>query len=43
MKILITGSSGFISSNLVEFLNKKKIYTIGIDKNYPKFVNCKKF
>lgn len=43
MKILITGSSGFIGSNLVEFLNKKKIYTIGIDKNYPKFVDCKKF
>ena len=32
MTILVTGSSGFIGSNLKEFLKKKKIKFIGIDK-----------
>ena len=32
MTILVTGSSGFIGSNLIEFFKKKKIKFIGIDK-----------
>ena len=31
-KILITGGSGFIGSNLIEFLLKKKIKVFNIDK-----------
>ena len=30
--ILITGSSGFVGSNLINFFLKKKIRYIGIDK-----------
>tara|TARA_Y100000768_G_scaffold388065_1_gene381748 strand:+ start:2007 stop:3032 length:1026 start_codon:yes stop_codon:yes gene_type:complete len=32
-KIVITGGNGFIGSNLVNFLIKKKFYVINIDKN----------
>ena len=32
-KIVITGGNGFIGSNLVNFLIKKNIYVINIDKN----------
>ena len=31
-KIIVTGGSGFIGSNLVNFLIKKKYYVINIDK-----------
>ena len=34
MKFLITGSSGFVGEELVNFLQKNPIYTtLGIDKN----------
>ena len=32
-KIVVTGGNGFIGSNLVNFLLKKKYYVINIDKN----------
>ena len=32
-KIIVTGGNGFIGSNLVNFLIKKKYYVINIDKN----------
>ena len=31
-KIIVTGGSGFIGSNLVNFLLKKKYFVINIDK-----------
>ena len=31
-KIVVTGGSGFIGSNLVKFLLKKKYFVINIDK-----------
>ena len=31
-KIIVTGGSGFIGSNLVNFLIKKKYFVINIDK-----------
>ena len=40
-KIIVTGGSGFIGSNLVNYLVKKKYFVINIDKltyssnNYP--------
>ena len=37
MKILITGGSGFIGTNLIEYLQKKGKYTLlSIDKNQPR-------
>tara|TARA_A100001015_G_C15039730_1_gene738851 strand:+ start:2408 stop:3436 length:1029 start_codon:yes stop_codon:yes gene_type:complete len=32
-KIIVTGGSGFIGSNLIQFLLKKKFFVINIDKN----------
>ena len=32
-KIIVTGGSGFIGSNLVQFLLKKKYFVINIDKS----------
>ena len=32
-KVIVTGGNGFIGSNLVSFLLKKKYYVINIDKN----------
>ena len=32
-RILVTGGNGFIGSNLVNFLTKKKYFVINIDKN----------
>ena len=35
-KVIVTGGSGFIGSNLVNFLIKKKLFVINIDKlTYP--------
>ena len=31
-KIIVTGGSGFIGSNLVDFLIKKKFFIINLDK-----------
>ena len=31
-KVIITGGSGFIGSNLVDYLIKKKYFVINIDK-----------
>ena len=31
-KIIVTGGSGFIGSNLVNFLIKKKYFVVNIDK-----------
>ena len=31
-KIVVTGGNGFIGSNLVNFLTKKKYFVINIDK-----------
>ena len=43
MKILITGGSGFIGTNLIEFLLKEGEYSfISIDINQPKIENHKK-
>ena len=45
MTILVTGSSGFIGSNLVKHLQKKKLSFHGIDKvsnPYFKFKNFNK-
>ena len=33
MKIIVTGGNGFIGSNLIKFLIKKKYFVINIDKN----------
>ena len=32
-KVIVTGGNGFIGSNLIKFLIKKKFYVINIDKN----------
>ena len=32
-KIVVTGGNGFIGSNLVNFLLRKKYFVINIDKN----------
>ena len=32
-KIIVTGGNGFIGSNLIKFLIKKKYFVINIDKN----------
>ena len=32
-KVIVTGGSGFIGSNLVSFLLRKKYFVINIDKN----------
>ena len=32
-KLIVTGGSGFIGSNLVDFLIKKKYFVINIDLN----------
>ena len=42
MKILITGCNGFIGSNLLSFLKKKKIDTIGWDISQTSNQNCRK-
>ena len=47
-KIIVTGGSGFIGTNLVNFLLKKKYFVINIDKltyssnNYSDAVKNKK-
>ena len=50
-KVVVTGGSGFIGSNLVKYLLKKKYYVINIDKlsysanpyNLKKIVKNKKY
>ena len=44
-KIIVTGGLGFIGSNLIELLIKKKFYVINIDKiTYSSnFYNTKEF
>jgi dTDP-glucose 4,6-dehydratase len=43
-KVIVTGGSGFIGSNLVEFLIKKNFFVINIDKNtYTKNSNFFKY
>ena len=32
-KVIVTGGNGFIGSNLVNFLLKKKYFVVNIDKN----------
>ena len=41
-KIIVTGGLGFIGSNLIDLLIKKKYYVINIDKkqNYDDFVTA---
>lgn len=41
--ILITGSSGFIGSNFINFLLKKKIKFYGVDKKNNKYLSFKNF
>lgn len=43
MTILVTGSSGFIGSNLIKTLDKKKINFIGIDKIKNPYFKIKNF
>ena len=43
MTILVTGSSGFIGSNMVKYLENKKVKFIGIDKIKNPYFNLKKF
>ena len=43
MSILITGSSGFIGSNLIEFFKSKKVKFFCLDKRNNKYLNCKDF
>ena len=43
MKILVTGSSGLIGSNLVERLKKQGHYVVGADIKEPQFVQPDKF
>ena len=33
-KILVTGASGFIGSNLLKFLNRKKFFVTGISNSH---------
>ena len=44
-KVIVTGGSGFIGSNLVKYLLKKKYFVINIDKlSYSAHpLNVKKF
>ena len=43
MSLLITGSSGFIGTNLIEFLGDKKIKFFCLDKKKNKYLNCNNF
>lgn len=43
MSLLITGSSGFIGSNLIKYLEKKKINFFCLDKKINRYFNCKNF
>ena len=41
--ILITGSSGFIGSNFVNFFIKNKVKFYGLDKKKSHYINFKNF
>lgn len=43
MSLLITGSSGFIGTNLVKYLDKKNIKYYGIDKKVNNYIKIKNF
>lgn len=43
MSLLITGSSGFIGTNLIKYLSNKKIKFLCIDKNINKYFKVKNF
>ena len=43
MTILVTGSSGFIGTNLVNYLRNKKIKFVAIDKRKNKYFKLKNF
>ena len=43
MTILVTGSSGFIGSNLIRFLQKKNIKFFGVDKVFNPYFKIKNF
>lgn len=43
MSLLITGSSGFIGTNLIKFLNKKKTKFFSLDKVKNKYIKDKNF
>ncbi len=43
MSLLITGSSGFIGSNLIKFLISKNVKFFCLDKKRNKYFNCKNF
>ena len=42
MNVVITGSSGFLASNLIHFLLKKKIKIFILTRNKKKFLKIKK-
>jgi UDP-glucose 4-epimerase len=43
MSLLVTGSSGFIGSNLADYLSSKKIKFFGLDKVDNKYIKIKNF
>ena len=43
MTILITGSSGFIGSNMAKYLESKKVRFVGVDKIKNPYINLKSF
>jgi len=43
MSLLITGSSGFIGTNLIKYLNKKNVKYFGVDKKVNNYIKLKNF
>ena len=42
MNVVITGASGFIASNLIDFLLKKKIHIFILARDKKRFLKIKK-